>query len=184
MKRKLVTLMFLILLSLIIMPDGFSQGKQDRKKRKAKRDAELVANFRAIDTLLQKQSFVIEADYLNDRYGYRVPVASNINFIHVDAGHVVLQTGTSAAVGYNGVGGITAEGNVSNWKMTKDEKRKSYTVYFNATTNLGTYDVFMKVNADATVTATITGLTRGSLTYEGSLLATYNSRVFKGQRTL
>lgn len=184
MKKRLVTSILLLLLTLLMIPEVFSQDKQDRKSRKAKRNAELVANFKAIDTLLQKQSFVIEADYLADRYGYRLPVASTINFIIVNGGQVVLQTGTSSAAGPNGVGGLTAEGRVSNWKMTKDEKRKSYTVFFNAMTNLGTYDVFMKINADATATATITGLTRGSLTYEGSLLATYNSRVFKGQLTI
>ena len=49
---------------------------------------------------------------------------------------------------------------------------------------IGTYDVLLRIGADASAYATITGMTRGSMTYRGNLVAPYNSRVFKGQRTL
>ncbi|HLN21098.1 MAG TPA: DUF4251 domain-containing protein [Bacteroidales bacterium] len=158
--------------------------KLDKKEKKDAREAQLLANFKAIDTLLQKGAYVLEAETLNDRYGNYVPVTSTLNFIKVSSGQVVLQTGANAAIGYNGVGGVTAEGRVSNYRVSKDEKRKTFSVFFNAMTNIGTYDIYIRINADATAIATITGMTRGSLTYKGNLVAPYNSRIFKGQTTI
>jgi hypothetical protein len=189
MKKLSYQLAILFLIMLWVPYKGFSQDfngneKLTGKEKKEARKAELYANFQAIDTLLQRKEFVLEAYYLQNRWGSRVPVSSNINFIRVNSPNVVLQTGSDVSLGYNGVGGVTAEGNLSNWKVTKDEKHLNYIVSFSTTTDIGTYDILLRINADATAMATITGFTRGSLTYTGNLVATYNSRVFKGQRTL
>ena len=183
-------LIVILTLGLLWIPyEGFSQEfsrdmKLTRKEKQEAKKAGLYENFKAIETLLDKKTFVLEAEYLQNRYGGFIAVSSNINFIKVDPSAVVLQTGSSAASGYNGVGGLTAEGNLNTWKVTKDQKRLNYTVFFTTTTNIGTYDVLIRIGADASATATITGMTRGSLTYRGNLVAPYNSRVFKGQRTL
>lgn len=192
MKKVTYYLMILFLtLGLVWIPYRSSSQdfRQDRKltksEKKEARKAGLYANFLAIDTLLQRKTFVLEAEFLHNRYGTEVPVTSTLNFIKVDSPDVVLQTGTnSAAYGYNGVGGVTAEGSISNWKVTKDLKHLNYTVTFSTTTDIGTYDVLLRIGADATAMATITGFSRGSLTYRGNLVALYNSRVFKGQRTI
>lgn len=175
----------MILLAGIFPMEGNSQlfEREGRKERKEARQAELEANFRALESIIQSKSFVLEAEFLQNRIGESVPVTSNLNFIRVNPGSVVLQTGTGFAPGYNGVGGITAEGSIGNWKVTKDEKRLNFRIYFNAMTDIGTYDVTMRVGADASAMATITGMTRGSLTYRGNLVASDNSRIFKGQRT-
>ncbi|HLP73535.1 MAG TPA: DUF4251 domain-containing protein [Bacteroidales bacterium] len=187
------TLKYLSAAMLVVFMAGFSSKAysqeffQDReltkKEKKEARKTQLYANFKAIDTLLQNKTFVLEAQYLQDTYGSQVPVTSNLNFIRVDPQNVVMQTGTSSGMGYNGVGGVTAEGSLSNYKVSADEKHLSHTVTFSTITQIGTYDVRMLVGADATVTASITGLSRGRLTYRGNLVAPYNSRVFKGQRT-
>lgn len=158
--------------------------KMTRKEKKEARKTELYANYQAIDTLLERKQFVLEADYLQGKYGSEIPVTSTLNFIKVDSPNVILQTGANTAFGYNGVGGVTAEGNIVNYRISKDPKRLSYVVFFTTTTGIGTYDIVLRIGADATARATITGLTSGSLTYRGNLVATYNSRTFKGQRTL
>lgn len=167
----------------IYAQDFMNDAKVTRKEKKEARKAQLFANFKAIDTLLQNKTFVIEAQFLQDRYGMNIPVTSNLNFIRVEPETVVLQTGNNVGMGYNGVGGVTAEGSLSNYKISSDEKHLSHMVTFSAITQIGTYDIRMMVGADATVTASITGLTRGELTYKGNLVAPYNSRVYKGQRT-
>ncbi len=191
MKKLTYHLTILLLtLGLILIPyKGSSQDfQQDRKmtknEKKEARKANLYANFLAIDTLLQRKSFVLEAQFLNNRFGTQMPVTSTLNFIKVDSPQVVLQTGSNTYTGYNGVGGVTAEGNISNWKVTKDIKHLNYTVTFSTMTDIGTYDILLRIGADATAMATITGFSRGSLTYRGNLVAIYNSRIFKGQRTL
>jgi len=158
--------------------------KLTRQEQKEARKAALYANFQSLDTLLGRKTFVLEANYLHNQYGNPVPVTSILNFIKVDNPKVVLQTGNNFNQGYNGVGGVTAEGDLQNWKITRNLKHLSYTISFSVTTNIGAYDVFILVGADNTATATITGLTRGSLTYQGNIVAIYNSVVYKGQKTI
>jgi hypothetical protein len=164
---------------------GYSQdAKEMRKERREERKASLFANFSALDTVLKARTFVLEADFLINTYGERVHVPSTINFIRVDSTKAVLQTGSDFRFGYNGVGGVTAEGSIGAWKLNKNFKNLSYTLQFNVTTQIGTYDVIMTISSDNHCLATITGLSAGRLTYDGYLVAPYNSRVFKGQNTI
>ncbi len=155
-----------------------------RKEQKEARKAQLKANFQAIDTLLQRKSIVLQADYLSNQYGDRIPVTSSLNFIKIEPDQVILQTGNNMGnLGYNGLGGVTAEGTLNSWKITKDAKHLNYTVRFTVTTNIGTYDVLMLIGANNNASATITGLTRGQLIYTGRVKAVYNASVYKGQRS-
>ncbi len=186
-KNQLV--LFLILTGLTGSFQAFSQDfsndqKLTRQEKKEAEKANLILNFRAIDTLLQRKAYVLEAEYLQNRLGDQIPVSRNINFIRVNSDQVILQTGNNVSSGYNGVGGVTAEGTLNNYKVNSDEKKLTHTVYFSTTTQIGTYDIILRIGADARATATITGFTRGSLTYRGNLVALYNSRVFKGRNSL
>ena len=177
-------ILFLTMIFLGISGKSYSQEtKLTRQEQKEARKAFLYANFQAIDTLLQRRSIVLEADFLSNQYGNRIPVSSALNFIKVEPDDVILQTGSNFGQGYNGVGGVTAEGHLNSWKITKDAKHLSYTLRFNVTTNIGSYDVFMTIGANNTANATISGLTMGKLVYDGRIKAVYNSSVYKGQRT-
>jgi len=158
--------------------------KLDRKERREVRKAQLAANFYILDSLLNARSFVLEADFLQNRYGDRIPVVSDLNFIRVNKSNGVLQTGLNMSIGYNGVGGVTAEGSIGTWKINSDAKRLSHTLHFSLLTNIGHYDVFMNISADNHASATITGLGPGRLTWDGRLKTISNSRVFKGQNTI
>lgn len=164
--------------------DFSNNQKLTRKEKKEADRANLIANFKAIDTLLQNKTYVLEAEYLQNRLGDQIPVARNINFVRVNSDQVILQTGNNFDSGYNGVGGVTAEGTLNNYKVISDEKKLNHTVFFSTTTQIGTYDIVLRIGADAHATATITGFSRGSLTYRGNLVALYNSRVFKGRNSL
>jgi hypothetical protein len=102
----------------------------------------------------------------------------------VDGSNGILQTGTNSGLGYNGVGGVTAEGTTGSWEINKDIKKLYYSVQFSIITNIGQYDIFMNVMADDHARATISGLGPGKLTWEGHLETVNNSRIFKGQETI
>ncbi len=168
-----------------ISPVMSAQGsKLTKQEKKDARNAMMNANFYILDSLFQARSFVLEADFLMDKYGQRVSVMSTVNFIKVDESRGVLQTGSNSMNGYNGVGGVTAEGSVGSWEVHKDSKKLTYMVKFNLMTNLGIYDVTMNVSSDNYATATITGLGPGNLTWQGHIATVGNSRVFKGQNTI
>lgn len=184
MKMKMVSLFLIFGFFLISLNSNSQNVKLSRQERKAVREAQMNANFYILDSLLNAKSFVLEADYLLDRYGLKIPVVSTLNFVKVDESKGILQTGSNSNFGYNGVGGVTAEGNVGVWKVFKDFKHLSYRLQFTLNTLIGIYDISMMVTSDNHATATITGLGPGKLTWEGHLETVNNSRIFKGQITI
>jgi hypothetical protein len=164
---------------------GISQDvKPDKQERKEAKKAQMTANFYVLDSLLRSGRFVLEADFLQNKYGSRVSVPPMLNFIRVDGPKGVLQTGSDTRQGYNGVGGVTAEGSIVDYKITNDKKHLSTTVTFNLVSTLGNFDIFLTVSADNNATATISGSTSGRLTWDGHLVTLSNSRVFKGYNTI
>jgi hypothetical protein len=184
MKMNMVSLFCILGFFLISLNSNSQDIKLSRQERKEARKAQMAANFNVLDSLLNEKSFVLEADYLQNGYGYRVPVVSGLNFIEVNNSYGILQTGSNFRMGYNGVGGVTAEGIIGKWEVSKDFKKMSYTMQFSLLTNIGHYDVFMTVSSDNHATATITGLGPGRLTWDGHLETINNSRVFKGWNTI
>jgi hypothetical protein len=187
MKRMKIYMVSLFLVTALFC-NAFVMYSQDaklsRQERKEVRKAAMTANFNILDSLLNAKSFVLVADYLRNTYGNVVPVVPSLNFIRVSNTKGVLQTGANDGMGYNGVGGVTAEGNLAGYKIYKDFKNMTYTLRFNLTTNIGIYDVLMTVNAANNASATITGLGPGNLTWQGHLETINNSRVFKGFNTI
>lgn len=155
--------------------------KLTRQEQKEARRIEKYANFTALDSLLESKNFVLKADFLENQYGQRIPVSSLLNFIRVESPNVVLQTGSNNNLGYNGVGGVTAEGKLEQLKIHKDFKNLSFSLQFNVLTNIGAYDISMTINSDNIVRATISGVNRGKLIYDGKLESFNNSIVYKGQ---
>jgi hypothetical protein len=184
MKMKIVSFLWIFGLLLISLNSNSQDYKLSRQEKKEVRKAQMAANFYILDSLLNSKCFVLEADYLQNEYGERVPVVSTLNFVKVDKSKGILQTGSNSSMGYNGVGGVTAEGSVGAWKIDKDAKKFIYRLRFNLLTNLGNFDIFMTVTSDNHAIATITGSGPGKLTWEGHLTTINNSRVFKGQNTI
>ena len=184
MKTTMASLFLMMGLFGLMDNSNAQNTKLTRQELKEARKTELTMNFNILDSLLNAKSFVLEADYLQGRYGDRIPVMSNLNFIKVNESTGILQTGSSFSQGYNGVGGVTAEGAIDSWKVYKDAKRMNYTVHFSLITNIGHYDVLLNVSANTRASATITGLWPGRLTWDGHLVTIDNSRVFKGQNTI
>jgi len=181
---KLVSLFWILGIFLISL-NGYSQERKlTRQEMKEVRKAQLEANFWILDSLLNSKSFVLVADYLQNRYGDRVIVSPTLNFIKINKESGILQTGSNWSMGYNGVGGVTAEGSIGKWTVFKDQKRMTYNLQFSLLTNLGHYAVAMTVSANGSARATINGLGRDRLTWEGHLETIGNSRVFKGHNSI
>jgi len=165
--------------------NSYSQNvKLDRQERKEVRKAQRASNYYLLDSLLNARNFVLVADYLKNQYGDMAPVSSTLNFIKINGNYGVIQTGSNFSRGYNGVGGVTAEGNVGNWEIFKDPEKYFHRLRFTLITNIGHYDITMTVSSDNRASATVSGLWRGRLTWDGHLETAGNSRVFKGHNTI
>lgn len=157
-----------------------AQERNKNKETKSEKAVRIESEYRAMARLIDDKQFILEADYRSNQYGSRMPVSSMINFVRIDSAMAVIQTGSNYRVGVNGVGGVTAEGQISKWKVVKDNKRKSFVISMNISTTLGFYDIFINVSSSGNATATISGTTSGKLIYNGRLLALPASRVYQG----
>jgi hypothetical protein len=187
MKTSFLKLESLILIfGLFLIPFSVSSQnvKMSRQEKKEAKREKRYLNFQALDTLIQSQTFILKADFLQNEYGSRIPVLSDLNFIKVDVSNAVIQTGSSSNFGYNGVGGATAEGSIRGLKVVKNLKNLIFYIRFTVVTEIGIYDVDMTINSDGSARATLSGLSRGKLVYDGRIGSIHNSGFFKGLNSI
>jgi hypothetical protein len=156
--------------------------KLEKEQRKAQEAAEAERMAEVTKYMVHQQQFVLEADYLSDKQGFRVPVSPTINFFMLDSLKGTIQLGSAQSVGYNGVGGATVDGRITKYEYTvMGKKEDSYSVRLMFMSSLGTYDITLMVNAQGYADANIRGNWSGQLNYHGKLVPITLSRVFKGQ---
>jgi hypothetical protein len=155
--------------------------KLQKEQKKAEEAAQREQMAALTSLMITNRRFVLEADFLSNKTGTRVPVQAMINFIMVDSLNGTVQFGSALAAGYNGVGGTTMDGKISNYKYTMIGKKKdSYSISMNFMSTLGSYDITMMVNPEGYADATIRGNWSGSLSYHGKLVPPELSRIYKG----
>lgn len=157
--------------------------KVAKEERKIKAEEERTRLSKITNLMLTYERFVLEADYVGNQTGDRVPVTSNLNFIRVDSNKVTMQLGSFQGIGINGVGGVTVDGRITNYKLHKMDSKKgnvSYYVSMTIISSAGNYDINMSVGETGRADATISGTVSGQLKYYGNLVPLSLSRVYKG----
>ena len=178
MKKIIVILLMSISSNLLFAQKGKENSAISKKE---KRKVEMEEQYRLTKQMLENKYFVLEADFLQDKYGHRVFVSPNINFVAVDSSEAVIQIGSNYRIGPNGVGGVTAKGRITKWELTENEKRKTFNLTFNVMTSIGIYDLHLSVGPSGKATALLTGLRPGQLTFDGDLVPLEESSVYEGQ---
>ncbi len=164
-------------------------GQQTKEERKAAKEAKKAQQAQAdvekaaiIHASIEAKQFVLEANFLSDKYGQRLVVDPSLNFVGIDIEKSAFQFGNGSDIGYNGVGGITVEGSANNYKMSQN-KKGMYTIDFQVSATAGTIFVVLSVSPTGAADATISGNTSQKLIYSGTLVPLGESRVYKGSRT-
>jgi len=181
-----------LLLAFVFVLGAFSQeetqqlSKQEIKKlqkeqKKAEKAAEEERMAEVTSFMVHQQQFVLEADYLSDKYGQRVPVTPTINFVMVGSVDGTVQFGSAQDIGYNGVGGVTVDGRITKYEYSViGKKEDSYSIRLILMSSIGTYDITLMVNSQGYADASIRGNWSGQLNYHGKLVPLTLSRVYKG----
>jgi len=154
--------------------------KLNKEFRKEQKEEEALVKAAMVEMMVKHRMFVLEADRLKDKYGTTINVPSTINFIASDSINGVIQVGSNTYIGMNGVGGVTVEGKISNYKYSKNKKNLTYYISFNLISPAGTYDVRLTAFSDGRADATVTSNWPGQLNYLGYLVPPSTSRVYKG----
>jgi hypothetical protein len=180
----------LMLLSLFLSASLYSQDtkksgdskKEASQRKKEERAAKMEQQFLQTDSLLSGKRFVLEAHFLKFTDGDRIPVSATLNFIAFDSLTGTLQVGSFQRVGYNGVGGITEQGRIVNWKLSKDDNRKNFYLTLTFRGDRNTFDVFMNIDYSGYSDAILSGIRSGTLTFEGNVVSEEETIIYKGQK--
>jgi hypothetical protein len=155
--------------------------KLQKEQRKAEKAAEEERMAEVTKYMVEQQQFVLEADFLSDKYGQRAPVTPTINFVLIDSLTGTVQFGDAARIGYNGVGGATVDGRITKYEYsTVGKKQDSYSIRMIFMASIGTYDITLMVNSQGYADASIRGNWSGQLNYHGKLVPLTLSRIYKG----
>lgn len=182
--KRVIIIAFTALLTLPAFTQELSkkeQRKLEKELKKEQKAEEEAQKAEIVNVMVHYQRFVLEAHTLKDKRGNSVNVQSNINFIASDSITGVIQVGSNSYIGRNGVGGVTVEGSISEYKYTVHEKSGSYNVSYYLRTPVGSYDVRLTVYPDGRADADVSATTWGDkLRYSGFVVPPAMSRVYKG----
>jgi hypothetical protein len=187
MKKYLILLgMSLVMLNAVAQVENSVDTKvtkeltREQKNEQKRLEAEETAKM--VNWMVQQKKFVLEAYAVSNQYGDRYEVNSRINFIAIDSNKITIQLASMSGIGgYNGMGGITADGTISQFKISKIGKNSnSYSIQVLAMTSIGSYDIFFSVSSNSNADASISGNWGGKLNYHGYLVPLSKSKIYKG----
>lgn len=141
---------------LTVLTGWFSLNLSAQTTEKEKRSAEWKLEKEKILTMAKNRAFVLEANRHINRYQYQRPLASD-NYIAVLGDEVIIQTSDPNRVGFNGIGGVTAEGKILEYKIVQGKAKHPVTVHVdfsNAALGMGSLTFTLNGSDHATVKLT------------------------------
>ena len=134
--KRVITIVLAVFLVMPVFTQDLSKKEQkqlENQLKKEQRAEEAARQAEVLDSMIQHQRFVLEANTLKNKRGQIFNVSSRINFIVADSLTGVIQVGTysigsHAYVRKNGLGGITVDGTIADYKCSKHKKNGSYMI--------------------------------------------------------
>ena len=165
--RKVVILTLVTLFTCVEYSQAQTTEKEmTRQEKKAAQEALDKMLFQEAKEAIDNQTFVLEADRVYFKYGTSAFVSSNTNFVGLDGDKAVVQVAFNVPFsGPNGLGGITVDGNASNYKVKTDKKGNIDIPYGS---NNATVDILPNFNSS-------------HMTLSGQILPLKKANVFKGR---
>ena len=182
--RKVVILTLVTLFTCVEYSQAQTTEKEmTRQEKKAAQEALDKMLFQEAKEAIDNQTFVLEADRVYFKYGTSAFVSSNTNFVGLDGDKAVVQVAFNVPFsGPNGLGGITVDGNASNYKVKTDKKGNIH-----VSMNVMGIGISAQVSIDipygsnnATVDI-LPNFNSSHMTLSGELLPLDKSNVFKGR---
>ncbi|MEP2770961.1 MAG: DUF4251 domain-containing protein [Fulvivirga sp.] len=119
---KRLTIFSVVFVLLTMSPVVAQEAKPETEKSKKEQKKEVLAtNLETIKKAAQDSMFIIEANTLRGKNTFSQFVSPNTNFIKLNGNEVIIQTANPFMIGYNGLGGVTVTGKVSQYKLSEDD---------------------------------------------------------------
>ncbi len=127
--KKVIGIVCIALLTLPAYTQELSKKEQRKLAKEMKKEQEAKAleeSSLVVSAMITQATFVLEANQLRNKQGESLMVTTALNFVAADSTTGVLQIGDDAGIGPNGVGGVTVEGRLADYKYTKNEKNGTF----------------------------------------------------------
>ncbi len=192
MKKIIYLLGLLFVLTVAFPAEGVSQTRQltkkeqrklEKQKKKAERQKKSEAERKYYAHLLKDKRWVFQATRLYGPNGQLYNVSPTVNFVAVKDSMIVLQFGFQNVIGWNGVGGVTAEGFLKEYKFDQGKNKNSaMTVSAHIRPKFGGGSPYfnMTVLDDGSTDITVTLNNGDLLRMGGQLYAPKDASVYKG----
>lgn len=185
---KNIHLIITSLLLILFVSTANAQSREERREarkqeRMEKKRLQAEALERGRDmalNLAQNKTLVLEADALYDRYMNRYNMVSN-SFIMLDGDKVVIQTAAPGYIGYNGLGGITLNGRLTDYEIIEGNENQPVRISAQvSTTALGHGTLNMTISGDGNARATFRDNWGNRVTFSGQVNSLDDATVYKG----
>jgi len=161
-----------------------AKGKKE-KKEKEKIFQSLLNSARAENALkaIESKDFVLEADRLVFKRGTSRYVNANTNFISLKGDKASVQIAfTGSRPGPNGIGGITLDGNVSNFEVkTNKHGNTLLSMYVVGAIISARVDLELIKDTHKAITTVTSNFSSNRFTLDGYIIPTSESDIFKGR---
>lgn len=184
MKKRWIIIGLALLMSVQLSAQEEKSKKELRQERKELKKQEFLAKQARGKELLEAKDFVLEANLLIGKKGQTAQATSSINFIAINGSHIHMQLGSAAGLGWNGVGGITFEGQMNSYELYEDDKsdRVGVRIRYSSIYSRDIITIDLSINGER-VTARVVSEGR-ILTMQGAYLSRSESNVFVAQNFL
>jgi len=177
---------YIFSISILFIISGISIAQQAEKLSKSERKEQkkMLAEKQkmALVDLLKSKAWVIEAHTVLDRYNRSFQLNPTINFVGVKDKEGAIQLGFNGLIGWNGVGGITIDGDVTKYDLLEGKGNQGPTLSLRFQgRGVGSAMISISVNLSGQATARVTGDFGDRITFLGSLVSLDDSVVYKGQ---
>ncbi|HDO06231.1 MAG TPA: DUF4251 domain-containing protein [Bacteroidetes bacterium] len=192
MKKFIYFLSLVFALTLFTANSGMAQNKQltkkeqrklEKQKKKEERIKKSLASRQYYAKLIKNKQFVFQATRLYGPYGHFYSVTPDINFVAIKDNKIILQFGFQGVVGWNGVGGITAEGFLTDYRFFPGKNNKqAMTVTAHIQPKFGGSSPYftMNISNDGSADIQVTLENGGVLRMGGQVYAPSQASVYKG----
>lgn len=191
MKANILVIIISICISLPIYaqtenPDNKNLTKAEKKAlRKAKKEEEkrkYEENLVKFEQYAQMRAWVIEAQTVYDKQGNSFQMQPSTNFVFVDNEETTVQLSFTGIIGWNGVGGVTLDGNVGKYEVTRDKNTVSINMSARGA-SIGNANIVLTISGDGNGRATVTGNWGERIVFQGRYQSLADSRIYKGTTT-
>lgn len=155
--------------------------KQEKAEKKAVKKEEAKKNNERLLALVETKAFVLEANILYDKRGQSFQLNSTTNFVGFDGKNSTIQLAFNGLVGWNGIGGVTMDGEIVKMEVKENKKGLGFTINATVRQNRGgAVTMFFRVSSDGSARVDMSGSFGERLSFQGYIVSLEDTRIYKG----